>query len=352
MEATKLFRSADWVLFLCLFFSTSALKGHGVDDPYLQQLEVADLPKAMFDAVNTYGRHMGDLRDDELRWAMLDALVALELNEAMRGFGCDRLMINCYIVFKERGIYNQFWELMSELLVREDIMPEVLHPAIYFITGETYYGNGYYHSAIDNLTQYVEAASVTQHESNLYCNALTMISLAHKKLGDLDKAFFYAQRNSEQHSVSQLLKEIRELLDKSARNKNIELHILSDSPALSFYADITHIKLVLSNILSNAIKFSPKDSAIYVKATSIEGSFICLEVADQGPGISAERLQELQSDQPVRSERGSNGEMGTGLGLAISRQFIAANRGKMKISSVLGEGTQVAIWIPTIEPTA
>lgn len=194
MEATKLFRSADWVLFLCLFFSTSALKGHGVDDPYLQQLEVADSPKAMFDAVNTYGRHMGDLRDDELRWAMLDALVALELNEAMRGFGCDRLMINCYIVFKERGIYNQFWELMSELLVREDIMPEVLHPAIYFITGETYYGNGYYHSAIDNLTQYVEAASVTQHESNLYCNALTMISLAHKKLGDLDKAFFYAQR--------------------------------------------------------------------------------------------------------------------------------------------------------------
>lgn len=657
MATTKLFRSACWALLAYLLLWAPALDAHGADDPYLHRLSVADSPKEMFDAVNAYGRHMGDLTDDELRWAVLDALEALEMNKAMRRSGCDRLMINSYIVFRDRGIYDQFWELMSELLVREDIMPEVLHPAIYFITGETYYGNGYYHSAIDNLTQFVEAASVTQHESNLYCNALTMISLAHKKLGDLDKAFIYAQRtldsaiaaeneawhglaignlgvlyrdmgddekameylkedlrisrksqlwgslinlysnfgqmalsdgqdalaaayadsieiilkkqgftethyrydksdlltfraqlaarkrefqkayrliarrdsirqmledqnypsidrsqfklvdlhsknlqiqllesnlrneelekrtlglvlisagvlivaliifsrnrsrmlkltrkskerieqqkeqilrkselievqktelensnqakdklfsvishdlkspvlaikdffglaedgliskeemwelvpelnknisalyrnteqllhwsrsqlkglhpNSEQHSVTQLLKEIRELLEKSASNKSIELNIHSESPTLSFYADITHIKLVLSNILSNAIKFSPKDSTIYLRATPCEDAFICLEVVDEGPGISPMRLEELQTDQPVRSERGSTGESGTGLGLAISRQFITANKGKMTISSVVGEGTRVSIWIPAIEP--
>lgn len=156
--------------------------------------------------------------------------------------------------------------------------------------------------------------------------------------------------NSEQHSLSQLLKEIRELQEKSASNKSIELHIQTESPALSFYADITHIKLVMSNILSNAIKFSPRNSAIHIKSTPCEDAFICLEVVDEGLGISPTRLEELQTDQPVRSERGSTGESGTGLGLAISRQFIAANKGRMTISSVMGEGTRVSIWIPAMEP--
>lgn len=89
MESSILFRSTLWALLACLLFWAPGLEAHGADDPYLHRLSVADSPKEMFDAVNAYGRHMGDLPDQELRWAVFDALEALELNETMRRSGCD-----------------------------------------------------------------------------------------------------------------------------------------------------------------------------------------------------------------------------------------------------------------------
>jgi len=133
-------------------------------------------------------------------------------------------------------------------------------------------------------------------------------------------------------------------VSNSVKEKNISFEKTYPDPFLKVRADVEKTSWVLSNFLSNAIKYSPEASTIGVKISPQENQ-VEFSVTDHGPGIPAEyqsRVFERFFKVP-----GSK-ETGTGLGLAISKEFIEAQGGQIWTKSELGSGSTFGFTLPGV----
>ncbi|HEY2008337.1 MAG TPA: ATP-binding protein [Rhizomicrobium sp.] len=114
---------------------------------------------------------------------------------------------------------------------------------------------------------------------------------------------------------------------------------------VSVVADERAMKQILLNLLSNAVKFCGDVGRIEVHLAPADGT-LCLEVRDDGPGISPEDIKRLGQpfEQVTTDARLARG--GTGLGLALVRGLAARHGGEIEIFSALGEGTIVRVILP------
>jgi signal transduction histidine kinase len=110
-------------------------------------------------------------------------------------------------------------------------------------------------------------------------------------------------------------------------------------------ADKRAMKQILLNLLSNAVKFCTEAGRIEVRVAQA-GDMLCLEVRDDGAGISPEDIRRLGQpfEQVTTDARLARG--GTGLGLALVRGLAARHGGEIQISSAQGEGTAVRVILP------
>jgi signal transduction histidine kinase/ligand-binding sensor domain-containing protein len=111
------------------------------------------------------------------------------------------------------------------------------------------------------------------------------------------------------------------------------------------YADKPMIELVIRNLVSNAIKFTPENGQISISLTESNKEFQ-VEIRDNGVGISTEDQKKLFGLDTSYSKKGTNGEKGTGLGLIICREFIEKNNGKIWVESLPGKGSSFFFTIP------
>lgn len=114
-------------------------------------------------------------------------------------------------------------------------------------------------------------------------------------------------------------------------------------------ADMDRLRQVLHNLISNAIKYSPKTEFIDI-ACSVEDAYIRVDVQDYGLGIPDDSKEKLFSkffrvDNTDRRQIG-----GTGLGLAIVKEIIEAHEGRLSFVSELGHGSTFSIWLPAYKP--
>lgn len=124
-----------------------------------------------------------------------------------------------------------------------------------------------------------------------------------------------------------------------ARRVNTDLE--PGLPALRL--DRVKIAQALSNMLSNACKFSPPGTPVTLRAFR-EGERVGIRVTDRGIGMSGEELGHLF--EPFwRSEKSSE-IPGSGLGMALTREIVQLHGGSIEVASVPGEGTAVTMWLP------
>lgn len=128
------------------------------------------------------------------------------------------------------------------------------------------------------------------------------------------------------------------------RNVRIALNVPDTLPRAN--ADHDRLVQLLSNLVSNAIKFSPDGNAVHIDAVSDDG-IITVSIRDQGNGIAPEELP-LVFDRFWQSRR--TNRSGAGLGLAIARGIVRAHGGDIHIASTVGEGTTVSFTLPKFEP--
>jgi signal transduction histidine kinase len=138
----------------------------------------------------------------------------------------------------------------------------------------------------------------------------------------------------------------RTLIQLQPQIEKKKLKILcSEQPPIFAFADADHILIVLLNIVTNAIKFSPLDEDINVAfSTSIETCHVA--ISNNGRGIGKEQLQKIFTTSHITSSRGTMDEKGTGLGLKICKSLIEKNNGSIDVTSEIGKKTTVTIQLP------
>ncbi len=152
------------------------------------------------------------------------------------------------------------------------------------------------------------------------------------------------QCKPESLNIAALLSSFEDMLKSTAASKNIEL-VYAIPSYLTAYADANMLKTVMRNLISNAIKFSPTDSQIYVLAEQNE-KWVDISVEDRGVGISENDMEKLFRIDIHHSTKGTSDEQGTGLGLILCKEFVERNGGKISVKSRVGEGSTFKVVLP------
>lgn len=149
--------------------------------------------------------------------------------------------------------------------------------------------------------------------------------------------------------------EIIELLKQTAEAKSINI-LNQISKEITVDADRDMLAVILRNLISNAIKFTPKDGIITLSASiiseSISQSFIEISVKDTGLGVSSEIQSKLFDISKSISTKGTADEKGTGLGLILCKEFIEKHGGDIRVESEPGKGSNFIFTLPLIRERA
>jgi signal transduction histidine kinase len=145
--------------------------------------------------------------------------------------------------------------------------------------------------------------------------------------------------------VRHLFREAREMLEPAAREKAITLVFqpAADIPAIN--GDPGRVLQVFSNLISNAVKFTPQGGVITIAAESGSDS-VQFSVRDTGPGIPPEDLARIFG-KFWQAKRGD--KRGVGLGLAIARGIVEAHGGSIAVRSEMGRGSVFTFSLPVFD---
>lgn len=154
------------------------------------------------------------------------------------------------------------------------------------------------------------------------------------------------QPASERVETQALLDFVFQSHQLATRAKHIT--ILLESDGVPLRGDMTSCRQVLTNLVSNAVKYSPKGSTIWITARRDEGdgSLVRLAVRDQGPGLSAEDQKKLFTPYTRLTSKATASEHSVGLGLSIVKLMTEAMGGRVVCESKLGEGAVFAAVLP------
>ncbi len=140
----------------------------------------------------------------------------------------------------------------------------------------------------------------------------------------------------------------RDLLAIAARSRRTAVSIVLADPALTVVADRAALEHVLTNLLENALKYSPEGSRVTVRAER-RGEVVRTVVEDNGPGIEARHLSRL-FERFYRVDAGRSRQVGgTGLGLAIVKHLAEAMGGAAGVESTLGRGSRFWVDLPAAD---
>ncbi len=132
-------------------------------------------------------------------------------------------------------------------------------------------------------------------------------------------------------------------IEAAKKNTRIEMRKPSGDPIID--VDRNKIRQVVDNLISNAVKYSPKGSLITVTIHTDE-TLAIFSVSDDGPGIPDGERHKLFKDYGRLSTTPTGGEKSTGLGLAICRKIVEAHNGTISVENLPGHGAQFSVSLP------
>ena len=152
--------------------------------------------------------------------------------------------------------------------------------------------------------------------------------------------------NKEKFDLGELVKRCQDKLAIEIKKKEHKVNCFVTADVPPVYADKDDIERVVLNILSNSIKYTPNGGEIKIYVGFVYNDAY-IKIFDNGIGIPEEDLTRI-FERFYRVDKARTREMGgTGLGLSIAKEILDKNGGSIDIKSVVGQGTEVVIRIPT-----
>lgn len=145
--------------------------------------------------------------------------------------------------------------------------------------------------------------------------------------------------------LGQLLTDQKSFHSPYAEEKKITIELNCPADLPSILANRQNIEEVFSNLITNAIKYSPVDGSITITAAK-ENEYLKIQVGDTGYGISAEELDKIFTRFYRVKDANTRQIQGTGLGLAIVKSIIESHHGKISVTSEIDHGTTFTVLLP------
>ncbi|RNJ62884.1 MAG: two-component sensor histidine kinase [Porphyrobacter sp. IPPAS B-1204] len=158
---------------------------------------------------------------------------------------------------------------------------------------------------------------------------------------------------AEKHDLPTERIDLASLVERAARDaagsnrmERLDLDITAEPMVLG---DRQQLEQVVRNLVDNALKYGAADAPVSVVLDLAQGDLARIAVADKGEGIAPEQIPHL-TRRFYRTDPGrSRASGGTGLGLAIVKHIVERHRGRLDITSQLGQGTRVVVRLPLAE---
>lgn len=144
----------------------------------------------------------------------------------------------------------------------------------------------------------------------------------------------------EKINLADIIRQLEESFKYTLSIKQLNLSLNLEE--LFIFADSNFIYLILDNLLSNAIKFSPRNKTIAVDLFQ-KDTKICVEISDEGPGISNEAIKILFDHPKVHGRKTDK------TGLPIVKKYVEAMNGQIICNSRAGEGTTFVVEFDAID---
>ena len=145
--------------------------------------------------------------------------------------------------------------------------------------------------------------------------------------------------------LQEVIQRVVELMRAQAENKKIDLRFSPPSQLSMIHADRNSMEGIFSNLISNAIKYTPEGGSVFVEVGE-EGGFVKASVSDTGIGIKREDLSRI-FDKFYRVKSSETRQIvGTGLGLSIVKSIVDAHLGSISVESEEGGGTTFIVFLP------
>ncbi len=209
-------------------------------------------------------------------------------------------------------------------------------------------------SPVASLSQNLELMNLDLSDDERHEVFNSLRDMVHNASNLIDNLLYWGRSQGKQINYSPtrcdlkaIIKQIFQLFKDQAKKKSISMKIQPEVNPVA-YCDEELIRIVLRNLVSNALKFTPKQGEVVVSI--IQGkdhkNTIRLMVADTGIGIPEVKVDNLFTDKEITTAVGTEGEKGTGLGLRICYDLVKINNGNITIDSTPGKGTKVNITLP------
>lgn len=154
--------------------------------------------------------------------------------------------------------------------------------------------------------------------------------------------------NKTRFDLVQLVRDAVTLNKSLAEKKNIFINFVSSEESLPLYADLNKIDQVITNLLTNAVKYSYQNTNTVV-AIMKDLKKARLVVKDEGQGIPSNEIIKLFKPFAKTSVKSTGGEKSTGLGLMIVKKIVDGHGGTITVESEVGAGTTFTVELPLAE---
>jgi signal transduction histidine kinase len=187
----------------------------------------------------------------------------------------------------------------------------------------------------DQSTDLNRIMRATGYIQSLISDLLTMARLEHSQPLELQSV-----------AVNAVFSEVEGLCVLQARASGVNLTLSPGTRDLFVTADAERFRQVLLNLVTNAIKFTPRDGSVRVTCGE-ENGLVRFRLTDTGIGISARDVDRVfEPFVQINSDRTTPSQRGVGLGLSISRQLARAMHGDLSVESAEGVGSTFTLTLP------
>ncbi len=209
---------------------------------------------------------------------------------------------------------------------------------------------------ITSIMGYADTLAEGEYDKETQTNFLNVISTEARRMAKLVTDLLTLSKfdNNEikeektQFDLGELVKECQKKLQLEIDKKNLQTECFVTANVPLVYANKDGIERVVLNILTNSIKYTPENGKIKIYVGFVYNDAY-IKIIDTGLGIPEEDLTRI-FERFYRVDKARTRELGgTGLGLSIAKEILDKNNGSIDIKSVVGEGTEVVIRIPTKE---